>query len=293
MIVERKTVVETPLVLGMMRLHEQKEWQKPATLADWIERRLEQGLDWFDHADIYGDGRCETLFGAALASRPELRSRVRLIGKAGIVKPLAGQAGGRVSHYDTSGAHLNTAVEGSLERLGVDRLDLFLLHRPDPLMDPEATARTLERLVQSGKLAQIGVSNFMPEQWRLLQQALGERLCCNQIELSLRASGALFNGTSEAVQRDGLQLLAWAPLAGGRLEEEQLGERLKEMAAQAGCGAVGLAIAWLRRIPARPVPVLGSLSEARIADALAGCALEMSRQDWFTLLEVARGQRVP
>lgn len=290
---ERNEIIDAPLVLGMMRLHEQKQLQKSAALADWIERRVEQGLNWFDHADIYGDGRCEKLFGAALASRPQLRDRIRLIGKADIVKPGVGQAGTEVSHYDTSDEYLTSAVEASLERLGVEQLDLFLLHRPDPLMDPEATARTLERLIHSGKVAQIGVSNFIPEQWRLLQQALGARLYCNQIELSLRSSGALFDGTVEALQRDGLQLLAWSPLAGGRLEEERLGERLKQMAAQAGCGAVGLAMAWLRRIPARPVPVLGSLSEDRIADALAGCALQMPRQDWFTLLEIARGRRVP
>ncbi|GGO87355.1 aryl-alcohol dehydrogenase [Marinobacterium nitratireducens] len=283
-------VVDTPLVLGMMRLCEQKQLCQPAALADWIGRRLEQGLSWFDHADIYGDGRCEELFGAALASRPELRSKVRLIGKSDIVKPQPGAAG--VSHYDTSAEHLVAAVDGTLGRLGVERLDLFLLHRPDPLMDPEATARVLERLLHSGKVAQLGVSNFLPEQWRLLQQALGARLCCNQIELSLRASQPLFNGISEAQQRDGLQLLAWSPLAGGRLEEERLGERLAELSAQAGCGAVGLAMAWLRRIPGQPVPVLGSFSEERIADALAGCELDMSRQDWFALLEAGRGHRV-
>ncbi|MFC6673026.1 aldo/keto reductase [Marinobacterium aestuariivivens] len=290
--VEQNRVVDTPLVLGMMRLAEQKSLQQPGPLADWIERRLDQGLNWFDHADIYGDGRCETLFGAALAARPELKSRVRLIGKADIVKA-GGQAPKQVTHYDTSAEHLTAAVDGSLERLGVEQLDLFLVHRPDPLMDPEATARTLERLIQSGKVGQVGVSNFLPEQWRLLQQALGTRLCCNQLELSLRASGLLFNGTAEALQRDGLQLLAWSPLAGGRVEEEWLGERLAEMAAQAGCGTTGLALAWLRRLPGQPVPVMGSLNDARIADALAGCELELSRPDWFALLEAARGQRVP
>ncbi|NVK40190.1 MAG: aldo/keto reductase [Oceanospirillaceae bacterium] len=291
--VQQNGVVDTPLVLGMMRLAEQKQLREPAVLADWIEKRLEQGLHWFDHADIYGDGRCESLFGAALAARPELRSQVRLIGKADIVKPQAEPAGRRVSRYDTSEAHLTAAVDGSLERLGVERLDLFLVHRPDPLMDPEATARTLERLIHSGKVAQIGVSNFLPEQWRLLQQALGARLCCNQFELSLRASQPLFNGTSEAMQRDGLQVLAWSPLAGGRLEEEQLGILLNEIAADVGCGAVGLAMSWLRRIPGQPVPVLGSLNEDRVADALAGARLEMSREDWFALLEAARGHRVP
>lgn len=290
---EQNSAVAAPLVLGMMRLAEQKHWHEPAQLADWIERRIQQGLNWFDHADIYGDGRCESLFGAALAQRPELKSQLRLISKAGIIKVARNSSPWNVTYYDTSPDYLEASVNGSLERLGVERIDMFLLHRPDPLLDAEPVARMLERLIQSGKVAQIGVSNFTPGQWRLLQQALGSRLSCNQIELSLRMSRPLFDGTSEAMQRDGLQMLAWSPLAGGRLEEEGLGTMLQEMEDQTGCGPVGLAMAWLRRIPGTPVPVLGSFNEERIADALAGCRFDMRRSDWFALLEMARGQRVP
>jgi predicted oxidoreductase len=290
---EQNRAVGSPLVLGMMRLAEQKHLHSPAQLADWIERRIDQGLNWYDHADIYGDGRCESLFGAALAERPGLQSQLRLIGKAGVIKVTRDSSPWNVSHYDTSADHLEASLNGSLERLGVERLDLFLLHRPDPLMDVEAVARVLERMMQSGKVAQIGVSNFSSDQWRLLQQVLGSRLSCNQIELSLRANAPLFDGTSEAMQQDGLQLLAWSPLAGGRLEEEGLGVMLQELSDQAGCGPAGLAMAWLRRIPGTPVPVLGTFNEERIADALAGCRFEMQRSDWFALLEMARGQRVP
>ncbi|UTW12915.1 aldo/keto reductase [Marinobacterium rhizophilum] len=290
---EVNRAVDAPLVLGMMRLHEQKSLHEPALLAGWIERRLEQGLHWFDHADIYGDGRCETLFGAALAQSPALKSSVRLISKADIIRVPRNNSPWNVTHYDSSPDYLEASVNGSLNRLGVERLDMFLLHRPDPLMDVEPTARALERLMQSGKVAQIGVSNFNPAQWRLLQQALGSRLSCNQLELSLRMSAPLFNGVSEALQHDGLQMLAWSPLAGGRLEEEGLGVLLQELAARVGCGSVGLAMAWLRRIPGMPVPVLGSLNEHRINDALAGCRYEMQRADWFALLEMARGQRLP
>ncbi|MCP8689351.1 aldo/keto reductase [Marinobacterium sedimentorum] len=290
---ELNSAVDTPLVLGMMRLHEHKSLHDPAALAGWINRRVEQGLHWFDHADIYGDGRCETLFGAALAQSAELKSRVRLISKADIIKVPRDGSPWNVTHYDSSPDYLEASVNGSLNRLGVERLDMFLLHRPDPLMDIGPTARVLERLLQSGKVAQIGVSNFNPPQWRLLQQALGSRLSCNQLELSLRMNAPLFNGTSEAMQHDGLKMLAWAPLAGGRLEEEGLGVLLHELAEKAGCGPAGLAIAWLRRIPGAPIPVVGSLNEARIADALAGCRYEMQRPDWFALLEMARGERVP
>nr|WP_067293509.1 aldo/keto reductase [Marinobacterium profundum] len=290
---ELNRAVDTPLVLGMMRLHEQKSLHEAPALAGWIERRLEQGLHWFDHADIYGDGRCEALFGAALAQSPALKSRVCLISKADIIRVPRDNSSWNVTHYDSSPDYLEASVNGSLQRLGVERLDMFLLHRPDPLMDVEPTARALERLLQSGKVAQIGVSNFNPSQWRLLQQALGSRLSCNQLELSMRMSAPLFDGTSEAMQHDGLQMLAWSPLAGGRLEEEGLGVLLHELAEKVGCGPAGLAMAWLRRIPGAPVPVLGSLNEARISDALAGCRYEMQRSDWFALLEMARGQRVP
>ena len=285
-------LVSAPIALGMMRLTDYEPLHNAHTLADWIEARLDQGLNWFDHADIYGDQRCETLFGSALAVRPELKKRLKLISKADIVMPERDASRWRVKHYDTSANYLRDSVEGSLRRLNAEQLDLFLIHRPDPLMDVESVARELESLLADGKIADVGVSNFLPDQWRLLNRYLGNRLRCNQIELSLRCSTSLFNGDAEALQQDGMQILAWSPLAGGQLESGDLGACLAEMSEYYGCSAVALAIAWLRRIPSLPVPVLGSLNEQRIADALVGCSIKLSRGDWFALLEAARGHPV-
>ncbi|MEH6579325.1 MAG: aldo/keto reductase, partial [Amphritea sp.] len=245
-----------------------------------------------DHADIYGDQRCESLFGEALALVPGLKHRVRLISKADIVKDCRDQSHWKVNHYNTSAEYLRRSVEASLKRLQVERLDLFLLHRPDPLMDVAETATTLDALVSEGKVAEVGVSNFLPEQWRLLNGVLKNKLRCNQIELSLTHTEALFNGDAEALQRDDIQLLAWSPLAGGQLEQGALGERLAEMAALYGCSPTALAVAWLRRISGAPVPVLGSFNDQRIADAQQGSGMRVSRTDWYALLEAGRGHQV-
>ncbi|MDC8802267.1 aldo/keto reductase [Halomonas pacifica] len=281
---------EVPLVLGMMRLHEARELQPPERLADWIEARLDQGLDWFDHADIYGDGQGEALFGAALRRRPGLASRVRIVTKASIVTPQRDASGHAVKHYDASPAYLGAAIDAALARLGVERLDHFLLHRPDPLMDAEATGRALDDAVAAGKIAAAGVSNFLPEQWRRLQDAMHQRLAVHQLELSLRHSAPCFDGSYDALLRDGLTPLAWSPLGGGSVFEDRLGRVLTAEAESHGCSPGALALAWLRRLPGRPTPVVGTLKPERL-DALRQ-APELSPAAWYALLEAARSHRV-
>lgn len=290
--VEYMTKFDVPLVLGMMRLQEHEALCKPAGLVDWLYRRLEQGLHWIDHADIYGDRQCELLFGKALAQAPELKSKLKLISKADIVTADRDPSCWQVKHYNSSGHYLRSSVEGSLKRLGVEQLGLFLLHRPDPLMLVEETADTLKALVDEGKVAGVGVSNHLPEQWRLLNDALGDRLVCNQIELSLRHTAPLFEGQNEAHQRDGLQVMAWSPLGGGAFDNPVLATLMADMSQRYDCSETALAIAWLARIPGNPLPVLGSFNEQRIADALVGAELKLARSDWFALLEAARGYKV-
>ncbi|WP_227519763.1 aldo/keto reductase [Mangrovitalea sediminis] len=283
---------DVPVILGMMRLLDYPDLASPKALAGWIEARIGEGLPVFDHADIYGGNACELAFGEAMSAAPALRRQVRVISKADIVPQQLDTSDWRVKHYNTSGTYVTAAIDASLRRLRVETLDLFLIHRPDPLMPLAETARALEEAVKSGKVQALGVSNFLPEQWRFLQSALSRPLICNQIELSLRASTPLFDGTHEALQRDGLRLLAWSPLAGGRLQEGVLAETLAEVSAETGLSATALAMAWLRRLPGQPVPVIGSLREERIADAVAGAGYEMPRALWFRLLEAARGHRV-
>lgn len=283
---------DVPFLLGMMRLSDSPTLSNPSTLADWIEARLDEGLVWFDHADTYGDRRCETLFGEAMALRPALKSRVRVVAKAGVVLRSRDSSRFRVKHYDTSPAYLSNAIDGSLSRLGVERLDHFLVQRPDPLMDVHATAHALDSAIASGKVGAVGVTNFLPEQWRRLQQAMTNPLVVNQLELSLAHPDSLFNGFYDAVLNDNHQPMAWSSLGGGSVFEDVLGTAIERMAKELQISHAGLALAWLRRLPGRPLPVIGTLREERIRDLAHEGRVDLDRPAWFALLEESRSQRV-
>ncbi|XLX39150.1 aldo/keto reductase family oxidoreductase [Ectopseudomonas mendocina] len=282
--------LQQPLLLGMMRLLECAELATPQALLGFIERCIERGLNGFDHADIYGLGECEARFGAALRLRPALRQRLQLISKADIVPAAQDVSRWRVKHYDSSALYLTRAVEASLQRLGVEQLHGFLLHRPDPLLQVEEVARALQALVEAGKVGWIGLSNAEPLHWQVLGRELPLR--CNQIELSLAAQQAVWDGRLQALQADGLQVLAWSPLAGGRFAPA-LQQELEEVAAALQATPMQVALAWLRRLPGRPLPILGSLRESRIEEALAGAELQLDAPTWFYLAEAARGMRAP
>ncbi|GAB2803016.1 aldo/keto reductase [Halomonas shantousis] len=283
---------DVPFVLGMMRLHERPELADPERFADWIEARLDEGLHWFDHADIYGNSECERLFGAALRARPALKQRVRVVTKADIILPKCDDSPFRVKHYDTSPDYLHASVDNALARLGVDRLDHFLLHRPDPLLDVHATGAALDAIVESGKVGAVGVSNFLPEQWRRLQAAMRHRLGVHQFELSLARPEPLFDGLYDAILADDQVPMAWSPLGGGLVFEDVLGSALSRVADKLGASTAGLALAWLRSLPGKPAPVIGTLKEARIHELLLGGHLDLDRPTWFALLEEARSHRV-
>ena len=283
---------EPPLILGLMRLLDYPELARPKALATWIQARLAEGLTTFDHADIYGDGACETAFGTALRSVPGLSQQVRLITKAGIVPAPADGSVWRCKHYRATAAHLTRAIDHSLRRLAVERIDAFLIHRPDPLMEATDVAYALENAVAAGKIRQIGVSNFLPAQWRWLKQNTSLPISCNQSELSLRHSSPLFDGTLEAHLHDGVRWLAWSPLAGGQLTRGSLGAFMDRVTEETGLSATAQAIAWLRQLPGSPVPVIGSLNPDRIQQALTGSQASLPRPLWFALLEAARGHPV-
>ncbi|MHB0775761.1 aldo/keto reductase [Halomonas sp. WWR20] len=283
---------DVPFVLGMMRLHERPELANPERFADWLEARLDEGLYWFDHADIYGNRKGEQLFGAALKARPALKQRVRVVTKANIVLPKCDTSHFGVKHYDTSPEYLTTAIDNSLSRLGVERLDHFLLHRPDPLLDAQATGAALDAIIDSGKVGAVGVSNFLPEQWRRLQAAMHHRLGVHQYELSLARPDPLFDGLHDAILADGQIPMAWSPLGGGLIFEDVLGSALSRIAEGLGASTAGLALAWLRSLPGKPAPVIGTLKEARIQELLLGGHLDLDRPTWFALLEEARSHRV-
>lgn len=282
-----------PLILGMMRLLDHPELCQPQALARWIRARLDEGLNVFDHADIYGDSECERIFGQALASDPGLHREVRVITKAGIVPAHRDDSPWGTKHYRTDGQYLTAAIDSALRRLQIEQIDTFLIHRPDPLMEADGVARALELAVTAGKVRQIGVSNFLPDQWRWLQHHTRLPLVCNQSELSLAHTAPLFNGTLEAHLVDNLRWLAWSPLGGGTLRQAIPDTLLAAAREETGLCETGLATAWLKQLPGRPVPVLGSLRAPRIRAALKGAGADLPRPLWYALLEAVRAQAVP
>lgn len=282
------------IVYGMWRLGDDAD-TSPKHVQAKIEACLVQGITTLDQADIYGGYTAEALLGAALRAAPHLRDEVEIVTKCGIVAPVGRYADRRVKHYDTSAAHITASVEHSLQDMAVERIDLLLIHRPDPFMDHDETGAALDRLVQSGKVRAVGVSNFRPHDISLLQSAMANALVTNQIELSLLAHEPFVNGDMAFLQEYGLCPMAWSPLAGGRLmtaDTGPLGAVLSRMATENEVEPAAVAVAWLLAHPANILPVMGTNSLARIARLADALQVRMSRQDWFELYTAALGREV-
>jgi predicted oxidoreductase len=282
------------LVYGMWRLGDDPD-TSPTHVQAKIEACLAQGITTFDQADIYGGYTAEALLGAALRAAPGLRDQMQIVTKCDIVAPTGRHSTARVKYYDTSAAHINASVEASLREMGIDTIDLLLIHRPDPLMDHGETGAALDALTASGKVRGVGVSNFRPWDVRLLQSAMTARLVTNQIELSLVAHDGFTNGDVAFHQEQAMPLMAWSPLAGGRLLAESdvaLRARLTEIGADHGTDWSAVAVAWLLRHPARILPVLGTNSLSRIAGISDAVRVTIDRQTWFELYGLAMGREV-
>lgn len=282
------------LVYGMWRLGDDPDTSAARVQAK-VEACLAQGITTMDQADIYGGYVAEGLFGAALRAAPGLRDRIEIVTKCGIVAPVGRHAAARVKHYDTSAAHITASVEASLRDMATDRVDLLLIHRPDPLIDPWETGAALDGLVASGKVRAVGVSNFRPWDMRLLQSAMQNRLVTNQIELSLGCHEAFVNGDLAHLMEVKAAPMAWSPLAGGRLlsgASEPLRLLLERLAQEAGTDWSAVAIAWLLHHPARILPVIGTNDPARIASASDALRVPMDRQTWYELYSAALGREV-
>ncbi|MGR6467761.1 aldo/keto reductase [Rhizobium sp. PAMB 3182] len=283
------------LVYGMWRLAEDTD-TSPAHIEAKVEKCLEQGITTMDHADIYGGYTVEGLFGTALKAAPALRDKIEIVTKCGIVAPAGRHAAARVKHYDTSAAHINASVEASLRDLSTDRIDLLLIHRPDPFMDADETGPALDALVKSGKVRSVGVSNFRPWDFALLQSSMEETLVTNQIELSLTHTPAFTNGDLAFLQERMIAPMAWSPLGGGSLfdgSRPDLLDALKRIGAEQGVDETAVAIAWLLAHPARIMPVLGTNRLDRIARIADAAKVEIDRQTWFELYTIATGKDVP
>lgn len=285
----------SPLVAGTWRLHE-RGWSATQTLR-WIEQWADLGVTSFDHADIYGGYTVEALFGDALALAPAVRQRLQLVSKCGIRLPGHPRGAARVKHYDTSAAHIRRSVEQSLLALRTDRLDLLLLHRPDPLMDAAAVADCVAVLKREGKILDFGVSNFGPASFALLDAATP--LTTNQVECHPLRREPLHDGTFDLLQQRGRRPMIWSPLAGGRLlgaDESADAQRVRwvlgSIAARLGVAPASVAYAWLLRHPTRPHPVVGSMRVEGLREALAALDLGLDAESWTELWQAGAGQEV-
>ena len=282
------------IVAGMWRM---TEWGMAVEQrVEFIERCLELGVTSFDHADIYGGYGVESLFGDAMRLQPSLRDRMELVTKCGIKRVSPQRPPHSIQHYDTSAAHIVSSVETSLRQLGTDRIDLLLIHRPDPLMDFDEVAAAFTSLKQAGKVLHFGVSNFSRHQFESLNKRIA--LATNQVEFSPLHTTPMFDQTFDGLQDLGVAPMIWSPLAGGRLfqggEEHADDLRLviKGIADELGQPFASVVFAWIMQLPCRPVPLTGTGRIEAIAVAVAGTQFTLSRADWFAILRAARGHEV-
>lgn len=281
------------LVYGMWRVADDAD-TSTAHVEAKIQTCLDQGITTFDQADIYGGYVAEAVLGEALKANPSLRPQMEIVTKCDIVAPAGRYADKRVKYYDTSPAHITYSVECSLRDMGLDHLDMLLIHRPDPLMDHHETGAALDDLVQSGKVRAVGVSNFRPLDWELLQAAMKTPLATNQIEVSLAEVAPFSNGDIAFHQRHDTPLMAWSPLGGGGLMTGtgSVADRLDGIAAAQGVDRAAVAVAFLLRHPAKILPVLGTNNLGRIASISDALKVQLDRESWFSLYEAALGREV-
>ena len=283
-------------VFGCMRLKDDPLGHSASRMLEKIEFCLEHGVTTFDHADIYGDYECESIFGQALKEKPHLRDQMQLVSKCGICLTSEKKPHHTVKHYNYSKQHIISSVETSLTNLNTDHLDLLLLHRPSPLLDPEEVAEAFDQLKTQGKTFHFGVSNFTPSQTRLLRSMIP--LAAQQVEVSLIRDEALLDGTVDDSLENNMHVMAWSPLAGGQIAANTHGNQtlescLLELSAKYKCSVASLGYAWIFSHPAKIHVVTGTNKEERIKECLAAQSLRLETVDWFRIWQARRGQPVP
>ncbi len=282
----------SPMAWGMWRFH-------GLTTPDartLIDSALEAGITLFDTADIYGFngtdrfGESEELLGRVLKDDPSLRSKLVLASKGGIIPGVP---------YDSSAEYLGTALDASLRRMGGDHIDLWQVHRPDVLTHPEELARTLENMVKSGKVGAIGVSNFTQPQIAALRAAIDIPITSSQPEYSPLHLDPFHDGQFDVAMQHGTHILAWSPLGGGRIanpqdaSERMVANKLDEVAEAYGVSRTMAAFSWITAHPAHPIPIIGSQTASRIAEAADFAKIRWTRANWYSVLEASMGESLP
>lgn len=295
-----RNVEYSKIIQGFWRLNEWK--MTPQDLNRHLHQLVEMGVTTMDHADIYGDYTCETLFGEALKLSPELRNQIELVSKCGIVLPTDRFEQFDGHRYDLSRQHIVASVNRSLEALQTDYLDTLLIHRPSPLMNPDEVRDALDILVKEGKIKSFGVSNFNNNQYDLLNRGIKSHklhIAVNQLEVSPYHAVPIYDGTIDHMYRDDVKITAWSPLAGGKLLDAE-DEKSKRVMAIIGplaqkyqAAPASIATAWLMKHPATIMPIMGTSRIDRINDAAKGLDISLTDQEWFDIYTAVLGHDIP
>lgn len=282
------------IVYGLWRLGDDEN-TAPDHVRNKIAACLDQGITTMDQADIYGGYMAEEILGNALRGS-DLRNKIEIVTKCDIIAPVGRYANARVKYYDTSRAHIMASVDHSLNLMGIDHIDLLLVHRPDPMMDHHETGAALDEVIASGKVRSVGVSNFRPWDWELLQSAMKNTLATNQIELSVLAHHSFTNGDVAFHQKNATPMMAWSPLAGGNLfngQNDAVTAALDAIARDRGVDVSAVAVAWLLAHPSKILPVMGTNNLSRISRLSDACDVKLDRQEWYEIYTAALGHEVP
>ena len=254
------------------------------------EQCLELGVTSFDHADIYGNYTCESLFGDALALKPSLRQNMEIISKCGIKLMSDKYPERKLKTYDYSYEHIVNSVENSLRNLRTDYLDVLLLHRPSPFFNPEEVAKAFSDLKREGKVQHFGVSNFSARQFDMLNSYTEEKLVTNQVEISPYCLDHFENGNMDFFLKERIKPMAWSPLAGGRLLDPQtetgkaIFKVLSEIAEELNLEQIDQVIyAWLLKHPAGIMPIVGTSRIERVKSAVDALNIDLSHEQWFRI----------
>lgn len=290
------------IVVGCMRMDE----LKAAEAETFVQTALDLGANFFDHADIYGGGECERIFARAAKLNDDRREKVFLQSKCGIRKGL----------FDFSKEHILKSVDGILERLDTDYLDMLLVHRPDALMEPEEVAEAFDHLLNTGKVRRFGVSNQSPMQMALLQKFMSQKILANQLQLSITNSGMIRSGinvnmeNASSVDHDGevlnycrlndVTVQAWSPFQYGMFEGVFLGnpkfpelnQKIDEIAACYGVSNTTITTAWILRHPANMQMISGTMSTSRLKQICQACDITLTREEWYEIYRAA-GNELP
>jgi len=264
------------------------------TMEKTVNLCLELGINTFDHADIYGSYQCEELFGNVISQGSFRREDIVIFTKCGLRIPHPSQPGVRVKHLNTSSEHIIKSVDSSLKKLKTTYIDIFLLNHLDPVSNLEETALTLNRLKESGKVKNIGVSNFTVFQHQLLAAYLGFPIVTNHIEVNLLNTSAIENGQIDYIKQRYMRPVASSPLAGGRIPDGKdevavrVREKLKAIADKYGVDIESIAVAWISKLGA--IPLIGTVNESRIRNIANSFSIDLDIQDWHDLYFASRGE---